>query len=37
LLSVAKVADLANSWIHDQSQPTPANGQENTPEAEIPY
>jgi len=37
LLSVAKVADLANSWIHDQSQPVASNGQETGPEPEIPY
>lgn len=38
LLTLAKVADLANSWIHDQSQ-APANNGHDTeqPEEEIPY
>ena len=36
LLTLAKVADLANSWIHEQSQT--GNGRENEEsEAEIPY
>ncbi len=36
LLTLAKVADLANSWIHEQSQPS--NGHESEePAQEIPY
>jgi hypothetical protein len=38
LLTVAKVADLANSWIHGQSQAPANNGHDNEqPEEEIPY
>lgn len=39
LLTVAKVADLANSWIHGQAQgQVPANnGDGGEPEEEIPY
>ena len=37
LLTLAKVADLANTWIHDRSQPPPANGTEGGDDAEIPY
>jgi hypothetical protein len=38
LLTVAKVADLANSWIHGQSQGPPTNGSEGGEgEEEIPY
>ena len=38
LLTVAKVADMANSWIHGQSQ-VPANTGHDSeqPEEEIPY
>src|SRR5271154_4326456 len=37
LLTVAKVADLANSWIHEQSQGPPTNGGEGgQPAEEIP-
>lgn len=36
LLTLAKVADLANSWIHDQCQPS--NGREGDQESDdIPY
>jgi hypothetical protein len=39
LLVVAKVADLAHSWIHQQGQAQSqgANGSENGHEEEIPY
>ena len=37
LLTVAKVADSANSWIHEQSQPATPSGEENAPNEEIPY
>ena len=38
LLTVAKVADLANSWIHGQAQAPANNGRENEQsEEEIPY
>ena len=38
LLTVAKVADLANSWIHGQAQAPANNGHENEqPDEEIPY
>jgi len=38
LLTVAKVADLANSWIHGQAQAPANNGQEHEqPGEEIPY
>ncbi len=38
LLTVAKAADLANTWIHSQSQgpPTNGNGSDDSHE-EIPY
>jgi len=35
LLIVAKAADLANTWIHNQSQAPPTNGNEG--EEDIPY
>ncbi len=38
LLSVAKAADMANSWIHDQSHAQANNGHESEqPGEEIPY
>ena len=37
LLTVAKVADLAHSWIHGQAQAPANNGQENEQPEEIPY
>ena len=38
LLTVAKVADLANSWIHGQAQAPANNGHESEqPEESIPY
>ena len=37
LLTVAKIADLANSWIHGQSQGPPANGSEGYEGEEVPY
>ena len=38
LLTVAKAADMANTWIHGQSQGPPTNGGEgNEGEEEIPY
>jgi hypothetical protein len=38
LLTLAKVADLANSWIHEQSQSNNGNGREGEePEESIPY
>ncbi len=38
LLTVAKVADLANSWIHGQVQAPANNGNDgDQPEEEIPY
>ena len=38
LLTVAKVADMANSWIHDQSQAPGNNGHDSEPpEEDIPY
>ena len=42
LLTVAKAADMANSWIHGQSQSSTANGNDNSGggeerEEEIPY
>src|ERR1700733_6209100 len=41
LLTVAKVADLANSWIHNQSQGSSTNGngagEGRQEEEEIPY
>ena len=37
LLVVAKVADLANSWIFQQSQTQQTNGNDNGAEEEIPY
>lgn len=37
LLTVAKVADLANSWIHGQAQGLSSDGHEGEPEEEIPY
>jgi hypothetical protein len=39
LLTVAKVADLANSWIHDQSQSSASNGDgaHDRNDEEIPY
>jgi hypothetical protein len=37
LLTVAKVADLANSWIHGQAQTPANNGQENEQQEDIPY
>jgi hypothetical protein len=37
LLTVSKVADLANSWIHQQGQDPSANGSENGADNEIPY
>lgn len=36
LLTVAKVADLANSWIH-QAQSKSANGDEQQGDDEVPY
>lgn len=35
LLTVAEAADLANSWIHNESQSPPNNGSEG--EEDIPY
>jgi hypothetical protein len=38
LLTVAKAADMANTWIHGQSQGPPANGSEGGGgEEDIPY
>jgi hypothetical protein len=38
LLTLAKVADLANSWIHEQSQTGNGNGREGEESEEsIPY
>src|SRR5438132_1139983 len=38
LLTLAKVADLANTWIHDQSQAPPSNGDEgDSGGQDIPY
>src|ERR1700733_12925054 len=37
LLTVAKAADLANSWIHNQSQAPPSNGDDGGEGSEIPY
>ena len=38
LLSVAKAADMANTWIHGQSQGPPTNGSEGGEgEEDIPY
>lgn len=39
LLTVAKVADLANSWIHGQAQQSPATNGDGVREGdgEIPY
>ena len=38
LLTVAKVADLANSWIHGQAQAPANNGHESEqPDEQIPY
>jgi hypothetical protein len=38
LLTLAKVADLANSWIHEQSQSSNGNGREGEESEEsIPY
>jgi hypothetical protein len=38
LLTLAKVADMANTWIHGQSQSPPSNGHESEqPGEEIPY
>lgn len=38
LLSVAKVADMANTWIHSQSQGSSTGGRESDAgEEEIPY
>lgn len=37
LLTLAKVADLANTWIHGQNQPTSSNGDEGGNGQEIPY
>ena len=38
LLTVAKVADLANSWIHGQAQAPANNGHgSEQPDEEIPY
>src|SRR5712692_9980815 len=38
LLTLAKVADQANSWIHGQAQGPPSNGDEaDRPEEEIHY
>ena len=38
LLTVAKVADLANSWIHGQAQAPAKNGHESEqPDESIPY
>ncbi len=38
LLTVAKAADLANSWIHNESQSPPNNGNEGSEgEEDIPY
>lgn len=37
LLVVAKVADLAHTWIHNQLQNQPASNQDEGAEEEIPY
>ena len=38
LLTLAKVADMANTWIHNQSQAPPTNGNEGDEgEEDIPY
>jgi hypothetical protein len=38
LLSVAKAADMANTWIHGQSQGPPTNGNDGAEgEEDIPY
>lgn len=37
LLTVAKVADLANTWIHNQSQDSNGNGADGGDGEEIPY
>ena len=37
LLTVAKAADLANSWIHEQNHTPVPNGADNGGEEEIPY
>jgi hypothetical protein len=37
LLTLAKVADLANSWIHSQSQPSNSAGDGENEGEEIPY
>ena len=37
LLTVAKAADMANTWIHGQSQGPPTNGGDGEGENEIPY
>ena len=38
LLTVAKAADMANTWIHGQSQGPPSNGgDEERGDEEIPY
>jgi hypothetical protein len=38
LLTVAKAADMANTWIHGQSQGPPTNGSEGGEgEEQIPY
>jgi len=38
LLTIAKAADMANTWIHNQSQGPPTNGNDGSEgEEEIPY
>jgi hypothetical protein len=37
LLTLAKVADLANSWIHEQSQPSNGRENEQPDDEQIPY